>query len=150
QRHEPEQKTGEDVFAEDWWSHARPVFEIHGYFRTRGELFHNFSLGRIENPNFAVWPQPTDNVYTIPTGQQNGGATVGPGLCTLAEVGGPKDADNPAAGLYQCQNKTQTGANLRFRLDPELHISDNLRVVSQIDLLDNVVTGSTPAGYSVQ
>src|SRR5206468_8080339 len=37
-RREPEQKTSDEVFAEDWWSHARPVFEIHGYFRTRGEL----------------------------------------------------------------------------------------------------------------
>jgi uncharacterized protein (TIGR04551 family) len=146
QGREPEQKTGEDVFAEDWWSHARPVFEIHGYFRTRGELFHNFSLGRLEDPAFAVWAQPTDNVYTIPeTGQ-----SVGPGLCTLDEVGGSKAADNPAGGLYQCQNKTQTGANLRFRLNPELHISDNLRVLSQIDILDNVVMGSTPPGYSFQ
>jgi uncharacterized protein (TIGR04551 family) len=33
-------------------------------------------------------------------------------------------------------------------LNPELHISDNLRVMSQIDLLDNLVLGSTPEGYS--
>jgi uncharacterized protein (TIGR04551 family) len=142
---QPEQKASPDVFSEDWWSHARPVFEIHGYFRTRGELFHNFSLGRIENPTTAVWAQPTDHVYTLPTGE-----TMGPGLCTLDEVGGNKEADNPAVALFNCQNKTQTGANMRFRLDPELHVSDNLRVVSQIDLLDNVVMGSTPSGYSFQ
>src|SRR4051794_1846690 len=53
-------KSDEDVLAEDWWSHARAVFEIYGYFRTRAELFHNFSLGRTDNPAFATWPQPAD------------------------------------------------------------------------------------------
>ncbi|HEV8548763.1 MAG TPA: TIGR04551 family protein [Polyangiaceae bacterium] len=37
---------------------------------------------------------------------------------------------------------------MRFRINPELHISDNLRVISQIDMLDNLVLGSTPSGYS--
>ena len=36
---------------------------------------------------------------------------------------------------------------MRFRLNPELHISDNLRVMAQIDMLDNLVLGSTPEGY---
>ena len=39
---------------------------------------------------------------------------------------------------------------MRFRLNPELHISDNLRVMAQIDLLDNLVLGSTPDGYAHQ
>ena len=37
---------GNEVFSEDWWGRARPVVELHGYFRTRAELFQNFSLGR--------------------------------------------------------------------------------------------------------
>src|SRR6185436_19087397 len=48
------------VWAEDWWSHARPIFEIHGYYRLRAELFHNFSLGRIDAPHEALWPMPAD------------------------------------------------------------------------------------------
>ncbi|HEX3596066.1 MAG TPA: hypothetical protein VHU80_13230, partial [Polyangiaceae bacterium] len=136
-------KSTESVLAEDWWSHARPVFEIHGYFRTRAELFHNFSLGRTDNPLFAVWPQPTDNSYSTPTG-----GAVGPKLCTPSEAGG--GSDNPALALVQCKNKTQAGANIRFRLDPELHISDNLRIISQVDILDDVVLGSTPSGYGFQ
>ncbi len=39
---------------------------------------------------------------------------------------------------------------MRFRLDPELHISDNLRIISQVDILDNVVLGSDPSGYAFQ
>jgi hypothetical protein len=38
------------IFADDWWGHTRPVLELHGYFRTRGELFHNFALGRLQRP----------------------------------------------------------------------------------------------------
>ncbi|HMR77739.1 MAG TPA: TIGR04551 family protein, partial [Polyangiaceae bacterium] len=132
----------DQVFAEQWWSHARPIFEIHGYFRLRAELFHNFSLGRVDTPGTALWPIPADNRY-IP----REGAGVGPSLCTAdeAQVG---DSDDPAKGLFPCRNKTQAGANIRFRLNPELHISDNLRVMSQIDMLDNLVLGSTPSGYA--
>src|SRR5688572_21042441 len=27
-----------EVYSEDWWAHTRPILELHGYFRTRGEL----------------------------------------------------------------------------------------------------------------
>src|SRR5258708_607265 len=36
----------QDIFSDDWWGRARPIIELHGYFRTRAELFHNFFLGR--------------------------------------------------------------------------------------------------------
>ncbi|HVU01995.1 MAG TPA: TIGR04551 family protein [Polyangiaceae bacterium] len=139
-------KSNDDVLAEDWWSHARPVFEIHGYFRTRAELFHNFSLGRADAPDVAIWPRPLDDTYTDLKNNPYGPDR----LCTLSEAGVSKDFDNPKdpAQLTQCSNKTHAGANMRFRLDPELHISDNLRVVSQIDILDNVVLGSTPSSYA--
>jgi uncharacterized protein (TIGR04551 family) len=117
------------VYAEDWWVHSRPVFEMHGILRVRAELLHNFSLGRIDDPRWAVWPQPIDNSY----------ATFRVPLC----------GDNPQAPA-NCENKSQAGANMRFRINPELHISDNLRVMSQIDMLDNLVLGSTPGGYNGQ
>ncbi len=124
-----------DVYAEDWWSHARPVFEIHGYYRVRSELFHHFALGRKDPPGSAFWPQPSDNDYT-----DSGGSPHNVKLCGKNPVAKP--------ALEPCSDGTQAGANMRFRLNPELHISDNLRVMSQIDLLDNVVLGSTPEGYS--
>jgi uncharacterized protein (TIGR04551 family) len=126
-----DQQPEERVLAEDWWSHARPAFELHGYFRTRAELFHNFALGRADG---ALWPRPNDN---------------GNALCTPAEAGSGS-SDNPANGLANCSNKSQAGANMRFRLDPELHISDNLRIVSQVDFLDNATLGSTPSGYQLR
>lgn len=118
-----------EVFAEDWWTHTRPVLELHGYFRLRAELFHNFSLGRVDVPNAALWPQPADNSYIDQSG----------GIHQIKLCG-------DANALVNCRDKTQAGANMRFRVNPEIHISDNLRIMSQIDMLDNVVLGSTPDG----
>lgn len=36
------------------------------------------------------------------------------------------------------------GANMRFRLDPTLNISEEVRIRAQVDALDNLVLGSTP------
>ncbi len=138
--------TLEDIFAEDWWSHARPIFEFHGYFRTRAQLFHNFALGRRDEPSQSLYPQPPDNQYVTIVGNMNGN-TVGPELCRADETDAPASANGGA--LRGCQSKTQAGANLRFRLNPELHVSDNLRVNTQIDILDNLVLGSTPEGYGL-
>ena len=100
-----------DVYSEDWWAHTRPIIELHGYFRTRGELYHNFSLGRPVAPGADpqnLWPQPLDNSYTLPNGQPRQVLLCG-------------DSRTDA-----CQDKTQSTANLRLRLNPEIHISDNL------------------------
>ncbi len=131
-----------EVFSEDWWGRARPIIELHGFFRTRAELFQNFSLGRrnssfqSNDPQF-LWPIPLDQSYT-PLSGATGGATVS--LC------------GPATPLpnQPCSDKTESGANVRFRLDPEIHVSDNLRILSEVDLLDNVVLGSTPNAYATQ
>jgi uncharacterized protein (TIGR04551 family) len=128
-----------EVFSEDWWGRARPVIELHGYFRTRGELFHNFFLGRHSSSvqpggdQQYLWPIPLDQSYTTTTGAN--GQTVA--IC------GPQATGN-------CYDKTESSANLRLRLNPEIHISDNLRIMTQLDLLDNLVLGSTPESYAMQ
>jgi uncharacterized protein (TIGR04551 family) len=121
------------VFAEDWWMGARPVFEIHGYYRVRAEFLSHFALGRKDTPANVLWPQPADNDYIDTAGNRN-----------VVDICGEPLENAP------CDNNVQAGANMRFRLAPELHISDNVRVLAQIDLLDNVVLGSTPEGYSNQ
>ncbi|HET7541938.1 MAG TPA: TIGR04551 family protein [Polyangiaceae bacterium] len=131
------------VFAEDWWAHARPVLELHGSFRARAEMFYQFALGRHDVPGDAMWPQPADNYFRT----LEGTGFYGPQLCTPDEVGAGNNNSGTSANLA-CTNNTQMMGNMRFRLDPELHISDNLRVVSQIDLFDNLVLGSTPNEYA--
>ena len=132
-----------EIYTSDWWTHARPIIEIHGLFRFRAELFHHFSLGRVDPPNQALWPRPADNRYQPSTG-------VAPALelCTEEEAG--TGSDTSSDNLVGCKNGTQSSANIRLRLNPEIHISDNLRVMTQIDLLDNLVLGSTPASYANQ
>jgi len=136
--------TLEDIFAEDWWSHARPIFEFHGYFRTRWQLFHNFALGRRDAPDQALYPQPSDNQFQSVAGNMPGNS-VGPILCTTDE----SDSGTVNGTLVGCQNRTQAGANIRLRLNPTIHVSDNLRINTQVDLLDNLVLGSTPEGYAI-
>ena len=130
----------EDVYSEDWWGKARPLFELHGYFRLRGELYHNFSLGRSDVGGISgvsggehLWPQPADNSYNATVNSNSQKIN----LCGSNFVSG-------------CSDKTQSSANIRLRLEPEIHISDNLRIVSQLDLLDNLVLGSTPDSAAVQ
>jgi uncharacterized protein (TIGR04551 family) len=117
------------------------VFEFHGSFRTRAELFHKFSLNRIETPQQSIWPRPLDNRYQATNDEE-----FGPDLCTGAETDSSASESESPTTLYGCDNQTQAGANLRLRLNPEIHVSDNLRILSQIDLLDNLVLGSTSEG----
>lgn len=125
------------VVSDDWWTHTRPLIEFHGFFRTRGEVFHNFSLGRVDGATSKanLFPRPAHDSYTPLVGESE------------VVLGCGKGA-NPTIGAdAACTDKTHSSANLRFRIDPEIHISDNLRVMSQIDFLDNLVMGSTPEGY---
>ncbi len=129
----------QEVFSEDWWSHTRPIVELHGYFRTRAELYHNFFLGRHSGPgqdDASLWSPPLDHTY----GDFNG-AHHPVTLCN----------DPDAQGRFgDCIDKTQSSANLRLRLNPEIHISDNLRIMTQVDLLNNLVLGSTPDAYAIR
>ncbi len=120
------------VFAEDWWSSAHPSFELHGYYRVRTELFSHFALGRKDAPANVIWPQPAGNDYVDAGGVRNRVILCGDNILK------PEP----------CVNNVQAGANTRLRLNPELHISENIRVMAQLDLLDNLVLGSTPEGYA--
>lgn len=130
------------IFAEDWWTHARPIIELHGAFRTRAQLFHNFSLGRFDTPSQALWAQPTDASYAPPNSE-----VLGPRLCTGNEQDTVGSQSTSRQTLYACDNKLQAGANLRLRLNPEIHVSDNVRIHAQVDLFDNLALGSTSSGY---
>jgi uncharacterized protein (TIGR04551 family) len=40
--------------------------------------------------------------------------------------------------------RTNAGVNMRFRLDPTINVSEEVRIRAQIDALDNIIWGSTP------
>ncbi len=47
-------------------------------------------------------------------------------------------------GGRTARTKNIGGANLRFRLEPTLNVTDQVRIHAQIDVLDNTILGSTP------
>jgi len=51
-----------------------------------------------------------------------------------------------AASLDSVCSDTIKSSNLRLRLEPNLQLSETVTVHTQVDLLDNLVLGSTPAG----
>src|SRR5690606_3003064 len=111
-------------------------------FRVRSSIYHNFSLNRIDSPGSALWPRPADDYYTDLNGNSYGAE-----VCTPDEAK-PGSSDNPEDATVGCVSRTQGGADMRFRLEPDIVISDNLRIRSQIDLLGNMVMGSTAQGNS--
>ncbi len=91
------------------------VIELDGYFRVRPELLHNFHMGQ---------------GYLDPTG-----ATGNPPFPTPLECGTEKGG---------CSQKNLGQTSMRLRLEPVINISDQVRVLSQIDIFDNVIFGSNP------
>ncbi len=111
-----------------------PYFEYHGYFRFRPDVINNGHLGIAEasqnggvlttsaiQPPLSLWPQNND-------------PAINPASATV----GKSRAD---AALM--------GANMRFRLEPTMHLSEQIRVKTTFDIMDNYVLGSSPdyAGY---
>lgn len=124
-----------------WWSDMSPTVTLHGYFRNRLYLWHNFSLGRLDPPGTGFFSQPADKFYE---GLEN---SYGPELCTADNS--YDEFEGSTGRTLPCDNNNNVGANLRLRLKPEIHLSDNLRIRTEIDLLDNIQMGQTPEGYTL-
>jgi len=104
-----------------------PVVRLEGYPRTRGELWDAFSLGRRDDP-FDAFTVATEGA--VPAGSCRGPATTATGE------------------ELPCRGDRHRFANMRLRLRPTLSLSDDVRVISTVDVFDNMVLGSTPDGYA--
>jgi uncharacterized protein (TIGR04551 family) len=91
------------------------AIELSGYLRTRATYFRNASLGTY--------------IPSLGLGTSN----FPPNLSLLNDNTGKNPAQNNFSG------------NMRLRLDPTINISELMRIRSTIDLLDNLVLGSTPS-----
>jgi uncharacterized protein (TIGR04551 family) len=103
------------------------IFELDGYLRLRSDYMHDFFLGQ--------------GYTNVPDGA---GAEYG-----LPPFPTPLDCPPPINGAVpmlpqNCGNKNIGGANLRFRLEPTINVTDQVRVHAQFDVLDNTILGSTP------
>ncbi len=112
-----------------------PYFEHHGYFRFRTDLFWRAHLGTQKR-----WGE--DSVTTTFT------SGVKPPLSENAannDSGNqPNDPRSPNKVGEKLDENVLAGANLRFRYTPTIHLSPDLRIKAQFDVLDNLVMGSTP------
>jgi uncharacterized protein (TIGR04551 family) len=126
------------------------LFDLNGYMRMRSDFFHRLNLGL---PDRDANANRLPNKFFRPPAEQG----------ELREEAGRSvfvnnDADcftrltdagvSSQRATTRCQRRNGIGsANLRLRLEPTLHITDTVKVHSQVDVLDNVVLGSTPDTY---
>lgn len=112
------------------WSAPRTAMTLHGYFRLRGNLMDNLFLGRdlaTDPLAFRQW---------VPAGRD------------ATPAGGCGDSVDTTDDPAPCNDiEAIRFANMRLRLRPTLALSDDVRVHMMIDVLDNVVLGSTPNNY---
>ena len=136
------------------WSAPAPVVTLHGYLRTRGELMDTFWLGRRELSVFKNDPDVKAQHYDV--GQGPDPFSRFRPIERRADSGtvtGDPDAERALqcadegrqSGL--CDVSTLQFANMRFRLAPELALSEDVRIKAQIDVFDNLVLGEPPASY---
>jgi uncharacterized protein (TIGR04551 family) len=92
------------------------IVEIDGYFRTRVDFFHKFNLGQGYVMDGDILRPPPFPLPIECSSQPN----------------------------QPCDKHNLGGGNLRLRLEPTINVTDQVRVQTQIDVLDNTVMGSTP------
>jgi len=120
----PEEKRG--------WAAPSPIVTLHGYLRARGELMDRFWLGRGVEMSGA--PDPFTRFRPL----ERRTATT---MCAGESVGTETDFGSV------CKVKTLQFANVRFRFSPQLNISEDIRIKSTFDILDNYVLGDGPRTY---
>ncbi len=135
-----------DDWPQDEWKWEEPVkpelnfLEIDGYFRFRYDMFSKLDLGlyyyNTEIPA-ATGPFATGYAPPVP-------------ICATDVRDRPSSTDTAVA--TSCTNNaglsdTIGGANMRLRLEPVLNVYEDIKIKTQIDVLDNLVLGSTPDGF---
>jgi uncharacterized protein (TIGR04551 family) len=123
------------------------IFELDGYLRLRSDYLHNFALGQ-------AYTNVPDGVPGVHYGL--------PPFPLPVECPAPIDNSAPPSPLTtsggpasRCPHDSIGGANLRFRLEPTINVTDQVRIHAQIDVIDNTILGSTPdslagiPGYNV-
>jgi uncharacterized protein (TIGR04551 family) len=126
------------------------LFDLHGYFRMRADYFHRLSLGLAERPGGPEEPVGQNKFFQPPVQRpevREDDTVVGNDASCLQRLG--DRGVSVFRAQQRCSRRQGFGSgNLRLRLEPTLHITDTVKVHSQLDLLDNVVLGSTPDSYA--
>src|SRR5262245_23449641 len=114
----------ERPFPEEIAAKRFQFFQLDGFFRLRADRF--------INPDLAL------------RSPESGDLALGVGNAPPLGLPSPLEA-NPQNGVGDA--KAYATSNLRLRLEPIFNVSESVRVRAQLDVLDNVVLGSTPAAF---
>lgn len=122
----------EDSWAEEEWKWEEPVrpelnfIEVDGFFRFRYQMFKDLDLGLFY----------TDSTVG-PSGAFAGGTAPNVPVCNV----------DPRCSAGREPGSTLGGANKKLRLEPVFNVYEDIKIKMQIDILDNLVLGSTPEGF---
>lgn len=122
------------------------LFDLNGYMRMRGDYFHRLGLGLVEPAGLEdgdrpqrFFDPPAESLETDEDGNIIG---TNDASCLNRLTDNGVSANR---AVTRCNRRHGfASANMRLRLEPSLHITDTVHVHSQVDILDNVVLGSTP------
>lgn len=137
----------QDDWAETDWEWEEPAepqlnfLELHGYFRTRWDLFWQLDLDtfRVGAGDVPYGPYAEPVIFRgLTSPDVNGQGEAPPVPVCATDVGDGGCANEDDVG------QTLAGANVRLRLEPTLNVYEDIKIHSQIDVLDNVILGSTP------
>lgn len=120
------------------WTTPQTVVDLHGYLRFRGAWQDMFHLNRVVDD---------------PVSPSFSGAGVGRTDLPFALFRPLDDGATPDGGCggdgARCDQNANAFGNMRLRLEPSIHLSDDVRIRMQVDVFDNMVLGSTPDAYVV-
>jgi uncharacterized protein (TIGR04551 family) len=115
----------ERPFPEEIHAKRYQFFQMGGYMRLRADRFIKPDLGLTN---------------------LNGGLLLGPAGGPIFGLPVPIELNDQNRGLFG-DGANYSTSNMRLRLEPIFHVSESVRVMSQIDVFDNFVLGSTPASF---
>ena len=125
--------TEEESWSEQEWRWEEPVkpelnfLEFDGYFRFRYDFFENLDLDTYfynTETGLETGPYSPNNVPPVP-------------LCNT----------DPACAAARGAGSSLGGANVRLRVEPTFNVFEDIKIRMQVDVLDNLVLGSTPDGF---
>ncbi|MEI6805392.1 MAG: TIGR04551 family protein [Myxococcaceae bacterium] len=111
------------AFAEDWKQETAPklnFLELNGYFRSRMNVLNHCDLGTFDPASGGTSSCPVPTSYNS------------------VENANKNASDRPATLFW---------ADLRLRLDPTINVNEDIRIKGTVDILDNMVLGSSSGLY---
>jgi uncharacterized protein (TIGR04551 family) len=136
------------------WTLPETVFHLHGYMRLRGNYLRDGSLGhrpdldRLPTIGGLSGAPARTNYDPFPFFTPDDSTKWNPNTTEEPVAGGCGDRASTASG--RCNKRGQVSGDLRLRLKPEIHLSDDVRVKAWIDVLDNVALGTLGYGTAGQ